>query len=64
MCVLQIAALEGVNLSLQVGQIVRDLRASPHQLGELLPGVDVGHALLGVASHDGKKMRGGLDISE
>ena len=55
MSVLEITSLEGVDLSLQVGKIVRDLRAPPHQLGQLLPGVDVGDALLGVARHDDKK---------
>ena len=54
MSVLQITSLEGVNLPLQVGQVVRDLGAPPHQLGQLLPGVDVGHALLCVARHGGK----------
>ena len=53
MSVFQITSLEGVDLSLQVGEIVRDLGATSHQLGELLSGVDVGDALLGVASHDG-----------
>ena len=47
MRVLQVAALEGVDLSLEVGERVRDLRPPPDQLGQLLPGVDIGHALLG-----------------
>ena len=55
MSVLQITSLEGVNLPLQVGQVVGDLGPSPHQLGQLLSGVNVGHALLCVARHVGKK---------
>ena len=47
MCVLQVAALEGVDLALEVGEGVGDLGPPAHQLGQLLPGVDVGHALLG-----------------
>ena len=47
MRVLQVAALEGVDLALEVGEGVGDLGPPAHQLGQLLPGVDVGHALLG-----------------
>ena len=54
MSVFQITSLEGVDLSLQVGEIVRDLGATSHQLGELLSGVNVGDALLCVAGHDAK----------
>ena len=44
--VLQVAPFEGVDLPLEVGEGVRDLRPPPHQLGQLLPRVYVGDALL------------------